>query len=162
MVENFTGLAIAAAIGALIGGAVRPPVERGINYLIDQSIAAFKPENLSDTELKKATEEVYQDIMSFCRERKTTEPDIPFHYSDDNEDFGKNRDEWLRETTRHSRTTTGLYQEKFGPRVQDLINEYRKRGIDVDSVTSYHQHPTNPLGVEAVANDLLALTENLD
>lgn len=144
---------ISALVGALIAGLIQPPMTRFSNHMTDVLVGKFGSKNMDDEELQKETERLYQDIMSFYRERKRAEPPIETSWDD--------RDRYIDRSRNHTADTIGMYRERFGPRVQKILNEYRKGDIDVSDVEQRHKRPTNPLGIEEIANELLSLTEKL-
>ena len=93
-----------------------------------------------------------QDILRFLAARQVAEPRLP------------RSETWEADTEamiRHSRETMARYLERFQVPVASIRHEFANQGVTNKKLEDYYEYPTNPLGVQAVAEGLIALAEQL-
>ena len=138
-------------LGGILIGVLREFGTDAYNNVKDWYISVYAEPLLPGSRLEEETISLYEDIMTFVKEREVSEPSIDF-------------DKWEESTDmliKYSRETMGLYDVKFGSRVVAIREEYLKLGIRSDRLDQFYEHPTNPLGIREVALGLAELAAEL-
>jgi hypothetical protein len=88
-------------------------------------------------------------IFEFLGKREQDSPPVTFrstHWEEDSETY-----------TKYLFETVARYHQEFGAKVESLRNQLDKRGMTTPTIEIYYEHPTNPLGIRALAQSLGAL-----
>jgi hypothetical protein len=108
-----------------------------------------------DGDLRHLAERTSADLFEFLQDRASSEPSYP--------DFGEAK-AWAdkqRDLYRHSQETMTRYDRKFGAQVLRAFDGFAEREM-VDSLDRHQfEHPTNPLGIREVAQQLGVLAGRL-
>lgn len=101
------------------------------------------PPYYTDEGLIKESRELASEINEYVYNRKINEPNYNLFDNEEYELYKKYHDE-----------TMMRYKTQFSGEISKLVEEYHKRDIDVELLEGTNDHPTNPLGIEMVANEL--------
>lgn len=160
MAQEIQLVVISGIIGAILGGLLRPPLERFSNYIVDEIIIWKSTNTLSDEELSYRSRELYRQLHGFVADREQQVHKQTFPRSPESNQQTNDID--AMDSLSASRQTVKKYHEMYGGDVQTLLNEYNKRGLDTERLEDHHPRPGNHIGVAVVANELLRLSEKID
>jgi hypothetical protein len=113
--------------------------------------AKLSGRKIADQKLKGESEKLAREIISLVSDRQSTEPQFDF------KDFHNSADK----SSRHSQETQNIYAVNFAAKVHDLRDEFLKRELKNKDVDMFYQHPTNYLGLRALAVGMATLSEKV-
>jgi len=102
--------------------------------------------------LKKRGLILSSEILRYLGDREKAAPPLP------------RRETWQEDTDkiiRYFQETMSIYSQKFAGRVLAIHNEFAELGLRTEELDRFYEHPTNPLGVKAVGEQIGALSERI-
>lgn len=114
-------------------------------------LSQFQEKQLSDGDLIEQAAALAKEISRYVADRNIDRPGTDF----------QNFDESVTKQLAHSSETLGYYYTDFQPRVAQYRAEFRKRGLTNEDVERFYEFPTNPIGIQMVANGLVDLVSQL-
>ncbi len=149
---DLSSILIGVVLGALLTRIFSNLANDIYNYAKNKLISRFGKSKLTDSDLKKDTLTIYEEIMKFLKERQNNEPQSDFN----------NWKESTNNLLKYSRETMNLYDENFGAKVSTIRQEYLTRKIKSKRLEMFYEHPTNPLGIREVGYGLAELAGKLN
>lgn len=143
---------ILAFVGFVVGLAKFLDATKKIGSHWSDFKAKWSGQKISDQKLKEESKEIAQKIMDLVENRQEIEPHIDFN------DF-QNTTNQMR---RHSQETQNLYAKHYAGKVHALRDEFLSRKLQNKDLDMFYQHPTNYLGLKALAIGLAALSEKVN
>lgn len=144
--------------GAIFGGVLRPLFEDLYRRRIRHRIF-HNDESLSNDELQERTTDSVERMYRFLRQRQSNEPSWPF-----SEDYEPPNDIDFSEKMQYDRETGMLFLEQFGSETHSLLEEYKRKGFDTDTLE--WELETVAMGggtmIPKIANELLILAQQLE
>jgi hypothetical protein len=111
-----------------------------------------KPDsNLIKKQLMVNTDTLAKEIITFINKRRMNEPNTD----------SKHWDESIQIQIQYSKETMMIYKTKYYPRVLSCREDFLKRNLNDADLDRLYDQPTNPIGIELVANGLLHLAAKL-
>jgi hypothetical protein len=124
---------------------------RKIGAFCQEIWATTQDWQLTDAELRDQSLTTARALVEFVEQRQASEPPIDF------DNFTASGQLQIS----HSQATQNNYVIRFYGQVARLREEFKKRGQSDPELDMFYQHPTNYLGLRAVARGLGALGEQL-
>jgi len=140
-----------AVVGFIIGLAKFLDAVKKINSHWHDFQAKIAGRKITDQELKSEAQEVAKGILSLVNERQETEPQVDF------DDFHNS----THNMSIHLQKTQNIYAGNYAAKVNNLRDEFLKIKLASDDVDRFYQHPTNYLGLRALAIGLATLSEKV-
>ena len=137
-------------MGNVMGLRIKP-IRIQTTQLTSACISPILFRKISDQNLKDESKEIAQKIMELVESRQAGEPHVDFN------DFQNTTNRMIR----HSQETQNLYAKDYAGKVHALRDEFLKRSLQNEDLDRFYQHPTNYLGLKALAIGLAALSEQL-
>jgi|GEM_PF-3307010 glucuronate isomerase len=109
-------------------------------------------QKIPNQKLKEESKEIAQKIMELVKSRQAIESNVDFN------DFQNTTNQMIR----HSQETQNLYARDYASKVHALRDEFLSRKMKNEDLDRFYQHPTNYLGLKALAIGLATLSEQLD
>ena len=142
---------VLAAVGFVVGLAKFLDAIKKIGGHWSDFKVKWSGQKTSDQNLKDESKEIAQKIMELVESRQAGEPHVDFN------DFQNTTNRMIR----HSQETQNLYAKDYAGKVHALRDEFLKRSLQNEDLDRFYQHPTNYLGLKALAIGLAALSEQL-
>jgi hypothetical protein len=126
--------------------------------------------NTSNRELKPRVMRLVKDIRELVYAHKKKDRELMAAFDNrDRPDASKNerkkvRDDWIRESDGAQESFMRQYKEKYWADAILLRSELSRRlpkNLQQPQLSGLYQYPTNPLGVEAIADNLELLAKSL-
>jgi hypothetical protein len=112
----------------------------GIEYLGETWQRYFGSDSFYHQSLENQAIILKQDLLTFLKKRKDTEPK-----------FIPARTETHEDVVSHMKETMAIYVEDFRPKVIYVRNRFLERGLANTRLDLQYEHPVNPLGIEEIA-----------
>lgn len=114
-------------------------------------IARFEKSEISDEVLISQSVDLAKVMSNYVKDRNISEPQMDF----DNFNLS------VSQSMSYNQETIGYYYSNFYTKIASLRQEYLKRGIHNDDLEQLYKNPTNPLGLQAVANGINEMAAQL-
>jgi len=136
-------------------------------YIIIQKnqveIAKWK-QKAKDEELKTQTWKLTTKMFKFAEERKNSYSFIDGPWQDPELNEAQKQKAWGEHTKQivgSGNETVGIYNREYYPEVSRIRQEFANRNVSDPELDIWYANPTNPLGIEDVAQKLLELANKL-
>jgi hypothetical protein len=121
----------------IIGAAT---VVSSLDYLGGTWNRYFGSDSFYDLPLESQALDLKQDLLTFLKNRKDTEPN-----------FIAARSETPEHLVAHTKETMAIYVEDFRPKVIYVRHRFLERGLANTRLDLHYEHPVNPFGIEEIA-----------
>ena len=144
-------LYILAFVGFVVGLAkFLDAAKKIIGYVVNLR-NVLRGQKLSDEQLGKEAQNLVEKIITLVSERQNTEPQIDF------DNFHESSNHMIK----HSQETQNQYAKDYASKVVHIRNEFLKRKLKNEDVERFYEHPTNYLGLRALAVGIGSLAESI-
>lgn len=108
----------------------------------------------SQVSLKRRAAQLSVNILAFLASRRAVEPQLLLGSPEQ-------RDEMLRRYMAFTNETMNQFMTRFQVPCVAVSDELKTKGLDIGNLRYTCEHPTNPLGIEAIGTALGVLSEHI-